>query len=122
MNEVEIPEKDLQQMLEEPKTKNDVKERLEKLGALFQQRNGDYGDTFRSFGLTMVGFFPEGLTVKTVEDWNRLALYMHVMDKMARYATNFPKGGHKDSLDDVAVYAQILQMIDAEKAKASSIT
>jgi hypothetical protein len=99
--------------------RNNVHERLAKLGEVFKERNGAYGDTFRTFGLIMQGLFPQGLTVKTVEDWNRLALLMHSLDKHARYATNFSRGGHRDSLDDISVYAQILQMIDGEQAGQS---
>lgn len=95
--------------------KNDVHERLVRLGEIFKERNGLYGDTFRSFGTIMSGFFPNGLEVRTEADWNRLALLMHVADKLSRYANNFVVGGHADSLDDTSVYAQILQMIDAEQ-------
>lgn len=88
--------------------------RLAALGDLFRQRNAVYGSTYKDYGRLMVTLFPEPLTLATADDWNRLALYMHVTDKLCRYARQFGSGGHVDSLDDVSVYAQMLQEFDQE--------
>ncbi len=35
--------------------------------------------------------------------------------KMSRYAANWNAGGHADSLRDIAVYAAMLESLDAEE-------
>ena len=35
-----------------------------------------------------------------------------IINKIARYAENFDKGGHDDSLNDISVYAAMLRSID----------
>ena len=92
-----------------------VPEALAKLGEIYAERNAVYGDDYLHHGELMVILFPEGLTLKTVEDFNRYALLKDIMTKVARYMPNFTRGGHKDSLDDLSVYAQMLQSIDGVK-------
>lgn len=93
-----------------------VPDRLAALGDIYRERNAVYGDSFRTFGVVMIGLFPQGLELRSVDDWNRLSLVTHMVDKLVRYSFNFTtSGGHIDSLDDIAVYSQILQMLDLEK-------
>lgn len=94
-----------------------VPERLRAAADLFSQRNAVYGDNFRNFGPVMAALFPPGsdLFIETPEDWNRLGILVQVVAKLSRYTANFQKGGHADSLDDIAVYSQILALLDAEK-------
>lgn len=89
-------------------------QRLAELGAIYKQRNAMYGDTYKNFGKVMKGFFPGPITLSTEEEWNRLALFFHCGDKLARYAGSFFRGGHVDSLDDNSVYSQLLQEYDDE--------
>lgn len=92
-----------------------VPERLADLGALYRERNALYGDNYKQFGHVMARLFPGGVQLKTADDFNRFALFMHVQHKISRYAQQFAGGGHPDSLDDAAVYAQMLQEIDASR-------
>ncbi len=92
-------------------------EALADLGAIYKERNAVYGDTYKQFGKVMRGFFPSPLTLESEEDWNRMALFFHCADKLARYAGAFGRGGHVDSLDDLSVYSQMLQEYDAEVRK-----
>jgi hypothetical protein len=96
--------------------KNTVPTQLENLADLQRKRFDEYGDTFHRFGEVFMALFPQGHRVYDVQDANRLALLFHVVDKLTRYANAFDKpGSHPDHLDDLAVYAQILQMLDGEE-------
>jgi len=93
-----------------------VPDRLTKLGDIYRERNATYGDTYKNFGFVMKSFFRESLTLTTVEDWNRIGIFFHLADKLARYSASFPRGvvGHVDSLDDLSVYSQMLQEYDQD--------
>lgn len=56
--------------------------------------------------------FPRGLSLNTAEDFNRFALFVQLMHKLTRYAQALKTGGHRDSLDDLSVYAQMLAAVD----------
>ena len=96
------------------KKKSFVAIQLENAAKIYQQRNKEYGDSYKSHGEVMNSFFPNGLELNSVEDFNRFCLFNAVIGKMNRYAQNFNIGGHVDSLDDASVYAQMLQEIDSE--------
>lgn len=93
-----------------------VPQALADLGAIYKQRNAIYGNNYKLFGHAMTALFPDGITIKTEEDWNRLSLFLHCADKLSRYAASFKQGGHVDSLDDLSVYAQMLQEVDGESS------
>lgn len=97
-----------------------VPDALSALGDIYRERNAVYGDTYKNFGRVMKGFFPDPVALTTEEDWNRMALFLHCADKLARYAGSFSRGGHVDSLDDLSVYSQMLQEYDAEARTKSS--
>jgi hypothetical protein len=82
-----------------------VPERLRDAAALFEKRNKSYGGNYRLMGRVMHEIYPNGLTIKTPEEWLRLMLQVHRVTKETRYAQNFGRGGHADSLEDMAVYA-----------------
>ena len=63
-------------------------------------------------GKAMEAIFPEGLTIKTADDWNRIHLFLLNMVKVTRYANNYNTGGHEDSLRDAIVYNAMLQFVD----------
>jgi hypothetical protein len=56
--------------------------------------------------------FPDGIELREPEDFTRFALFLQAHGKLVRYASRFTQGGHNDSLDDTAVYAQILKFVD----------
>jgi hypothetical protein len=91
-----------------------VPEMLVALGDLYQKRNKLYKNNYKHFGKVMLGMFPDGLILKTEADFNRLAIFVQIASKMTRYGQQFADGGHTDSLDDVAVYSQMLQEYDRE--------
>ena len=76
---------------------------------LFTERNSVYGDTWKDIGKTMQSLFPNGITLKTAEDFSRYASVQLCVIKIERYCVNFEKGGHIDSVRDLQVYAAILE-------------
>jgi hypothetical protein len=86
--------------------------RLANLGDLFRDRNAMYGDSYLQFGPVIKAMFPDGLVLRSAEDWNRFALFFMCVVKLHRYAMKFHDGGQRDSLDDIAVYAQMLAYVD----------
>lgn len=96
----------------ETKKTNTAADKLEAMAATFRERNKVYGDNFIRLGHSMHAMFPEGLTVNTPEDWTRLYFFFLQQVKASRYATNFNKGGHVDSVHDAAVYMAMLESFD----------
>lgn len=90
-----------------------VPEMLRDAAGIYEERNKLYGDNYKRFGPVMQLLFPDGLVLKTPEDHNRFGVFVQVVAKVTRYAENFTAGGHPDSLDDLTVYSQMLQELDA---------
>lgn len=95
--------------------KRSVPDALLDLSNLYAERNKQYGDDYKLHGHIMVALFPEGVDLSTPAEFNRYSCLKEIVTKIARYANNFSKGGHKDSLDDITVYAQMLQELDHER-------
>lgn len=96
-----------------------VPEMLHKAAETYKERNKSYGDNYKTFGHIMICLFPDGLNLETVDDHNRFGIFVQVVSKLTRYAANFSKGGHEDSLHDSIVYNAMLAELDA--ARNSSI-
>lgn len=84
---------------------------------LFKERNAVYGDNYKMVGQVMAALFPDGLTIKTANDWNRLHIFLLGVVKDTRYVINW-ETGHPDSVGDATVYKAMLDMIDREIAAA----
>ena len=82
----------------------------------FKQRAEVYGDNYKKFGVVMQSLFPAGLLVNSVEEWNRIGLFIQDIAKTTRYVENWHKGGHDDSLNDKSVYSAMLRSLDQEYA------
>jgi hypothetical protein len=87
---------------------------LEKLADLYRERNKLYGNDYKRCGEAYAALFPNGLTLRTAEDFSRFVIFSLGYGKQIRYANNFTRGGHVDSLDDLSVYAQMLQELDGD--------
>lgn len=81
---------------------------LREAAETYEARNPLYGDAYKHYGATMMGFFPLGITIAEPEDWNRLGLFSMMVSKMHRIAANLSTGGHRDSSLDLAVYAAMM--------------
>lgn len=86
-----------------------VPELLLEAAQTFDERNRVYGDTYKNIGTVLHGMFPGGLTVHSIDDWNRLSLLVMASGKLSRYAAQFDNGGHKDSAHDLINYAAMLE-------------
>lgn len=92
-----------------------VPEMLRESAQTFEERNKVYGDNYRKFGRVMAAIFPEGIELRTAEDHNRFGVFVQMVGKVTRYAENFNRGGHSDSLLDLAVYSQMLRELDEDE-------
>ena len=92
-------------------------ERLKKAAETYAERNKVYGNTYKRHGQVAAALFPDGVTLKTVDDHNRFGVLTLVIGKLTRYCTNFSTGGHADSIHDLGVYAFMLEELDAEQKK-----
>lgn len=84
-------------------------ELLSEAAATFKQRNSVYGNQYLRFGSILEAMFPGGLTLETVDDFNRFTMFVNCLAKLSRYSVNLNRGGHKDSAHDLAVYAAMLE-------------
>ena len=95
-----------------------VPEKLIAAAKLFEERNRLYGDNYKNFGRAMTAMFPLGLQLTSESQHSRFAIFVQILAKLTRYAENFTRGGHEDSLDDLSVYAQMLNELDALEKEA----
>jgi hypothetical protein len=96
-----------------------VPDMLRDAAKLYEVRNAFYGDNYKRFGPIMDMLFPNGIELKSSDDFNRFGIFVQVVSKVTRYAEMFTRGGHPDSLDDNAVYSMMLQELDHEMAHRS---
>jgi hypothetical protein len=89
---------------------------LHALANLYEERNKLYGDCSKNFGKMFTALFPNGILITDENDANRMALFVHIITKVGRYANNW-RTGHVDSLNDIAVYTQMLQELDEDLLK-----
>jgi hypothetical protein len=72
----------------------------------FNERKARYGLNYLMIGKVMASLFPDGITLKTEEDWNKMHLFLMMMVKATRLAnTNLT---HEDSAHDASVYSAML--------------
>lgn len=90
----------------------DVPDRLIELANIFKDRNKSYKDNYRTTGSVIKSMFPDGVFLRTEEEFNRFYLYVMLIHKMTRAFKTFPSKSHDDSLDDLAVYSQLLRDYD----------
>lgn len=85
---------------------------LEAMAATFRERNAAYGDNWRTLGNVMAALFPEGVLLKTADDFARFALFEWGIGKLTRFVN---KGmTHKDSIHDAAVYFAMVSSLVEE--------
>jgi len=89
-----------------------VPDMLRESAGIYEQRNVLYGDNYKRFGKIMAVLFPNGIELKDEDDFNRFGIFVQVVSKITRYAENFVRGGHDDSLDDNTVYSMMLKELD----------
>jgi len=90
---------------------NYVAMQLREKAELFNSRSAVYGDTYKNFGKIMKPLVGE-VNLKSEIDFSRFGVLLQIVSKLARYCKNYFRGGHNDSLDDLAVYAMMLKELD----------
>lgn len=88
---------------------------LTEMAATYTERNALYKDNYKRFGDLMISLFPNGLTMTTRDEWNRICIFMMISSKLTRYAANFESGGHLDSIHDTGVYSAMLEELTRER-------
>lgn len=78
---------------------------------LFASRNAEYGNAFEKHGAVIQAFFPNGVELKTDDDFKRFGLIGSILNKISRYCRNF-EHGHPDSIADASVYCHMLSYTD----------
>jgi hypothetical protein len=93
---------------------------LESMAQTYKERNKTYGDNFLTMGPVMKALFPNGITLKTEQDF----IMFHLLDWLVGKLTRFVKTDmtHVDSIHDLAVYAAMIEMmiirqVDKERGK-----
>ncbi len=86
---------------------------LEDLAGLYRERNVLYKDNYKRTGVALAAVFPDGVTLRTPDDFTRFHLFAISMMKLSRYAINWGTG-HSDSLRDASVYLAMLDSVDAD--------
>jgi hypothetical protein len=79
---------------------------------IYDKNNQIYGDAFVVVGRVMAELLPNGVKLQTEEDFRRFHLLEWTIGKLARYAANFARGGHADSIIDASVYCAMLAAED----------
>lgn len=88
---------------------------LRAAAALNLSKSEEYGNAPNRFGEVMSAFFPSGIHIEGIADFNRFQIFVQMVVKLTRYRENWVGGGHEDSLRDLAVYAAMLQAYDSER-------
>lgn len=76
-----------------------------------RKRDADYDRAYLKAGEILQAFFPNGIALKSSEDFLRYQIFSFCVAKMNRYSQNMKNGGHKDSSVDLINYAAILSSI-----------
>jgi len=87
--------------------KNDVTGILEQAAATYKERNAVYKDANKRVAATLVALFPDGVVLKTYDDFLRWHNFELIVVKLGRFATSGLT--HKDSLRDSIVYNAMLE-------------
>lgn len=95
--------------------KKDASVILDDMSDTFRERNKVYGDNYKRVGDVMAALFPNGVVLRTPEDFNRWHLFELKIVKLTRFAVSGLT--HKDSIHDDAVYAAMVEsLIDENTA------
>lgn len=85
---------------------------LDEMADTFRERNKIYGDNYKRVGAVMAAMFPNGIMLKTADDFNRWHLFELQIVKLTRFANSGLT--HIDSIHDEAVYAAMVESLITE--------
>lgn len=75
----------------------------------FRERRAIYGDNYIKVGAMFAVLYPDGLTLRTADDFSRFELFMFVIVKLSRFSNS--QMTHVDSIHDACVYAAMLEVL-----------
>lgn len=104
--EVDFYANDIGVKKEKPLQTHDI---LLEMAKTFEERNAVYGDNFKTVGKVLEIMFPNGVELKTADDYNR----WHLFELMVVKFTRFTNSGltHQDSIHDTAIYAAMVESL-----------
>jgi hypothetical protein len=85
--------------------------KLSAAAALFSEREQLYGANYERVGAALSTFFPNGVRLRSPQDFTRYHVLTTMVAKLGRYMFNW-SSGHPDSIEDLIVYAAILAALD----------
>jgi hypothetical protein len=88
---------------------------LQEAANTYRERNKIYGDNYKNVGKVMINLHPNGIELKTDEDFTLFHLWELVIVKLTRFANSGLS--HIDSIHDAAVYCAMIQEILEEEGK-----
>lgn len=95
-----------------PKT---VPEILESMAQTYRDRSKVHGESFRRVGPALSALFPDGITLKTEQDFCQFHLLDWMVGKMCRFSATGMN--HADSIHDIGAYAAMSEKVLQEKKK-----
>jgi hypothetical protein len=84
-----------------------VGESLRAMAVTFDERGEGYGDAYLRLGPISEQLWPDGLHLRSHDDFVRYSLVIMCVGKLLRYCS--VEGGHIDSAHDLGVYAAMLE-------------
>lgn len=78
----------------------------------YEARNAVYGDNYKRVGEVMAALFPDGITLRTPEQYNLWHLFELAIVKMTRFTNS--RFEHVDSIHDMTVYTAMVQSLIKE--------
>ena len=73
----------------------------------FRSRNAAYGNNYRNIGPALFQMFPDGVTLRTMEDFQQFHYAVMLVLKLTRWASSGMT--HVDSIHDAVVYAAMAE-------------
>jgi hypothetical protein len=87
----------------------------------FEKRRKEYGEEYSKTGIIRKAFFPQGVELKTKEDFYFFHLFDMICMKLGRIAEHWINGQHLDSWNDIMVYAAMgIKKIENNPSPAKS--
>lgn len=86
----------------------DFRQELNAALEIANERQPQYGSSYKQFHKQMNAFFPNGVELKTEKDFELYSHFQMCVVKLNRYAMNINNGGHKDSAVDLINFAAML--------------
>ena len=87
---------------------------LDEMADTYRARNQVYGDNFRMVGRVMEAMFPNGVVLRTADDFNRWHLFELKIVKLTRFAISGLL--HVDSIHDDGVYSAMVEALINEES------